>query len=34
LLCRRGEVEVDVIGTKALEGSEPMRRDTLSASPP
>ena len=29
LLCRRGEVEVDVIGTKALEGGEPMRRDTL-----
>jgi CubicO group peptidase (beta-lactamase class C family) len=29
LLCRRGEVHVDVLGTKATGGGEPMRRDTL-----
>lgn len=29
LLCRRGEVHVDVIGNQALGGGEPMRRDTL-----
>ena len=29
LVRRRGEVKVDAIGTKALGGSEPMRRDTI-----
>ena len=29
LLSRRGEVQVDAIGTKAFGGSEPMRRDTI-----
>jgi CubicO group peptidase (beta-lactamase class C family) len=29
LLCRRGEVHVDAIGTKALGGSDPMRHDTI-----
>ncbi len=29
LLARRGEVHVDAIGTKALGGREPMRRDTI-----
>ena len=29
LLSRRGEVHVDVIGSKALDGREPMRRDTI-----
>ncbi|MDF3018557.1 MAG: serine hydrolase, partial [Thermomicrobiales bacterium] len=29
LLSRRGEVQVDAIGTKAFGGSEPMRRDTV-----
>jgi CubicO group peptidase (beta-lactamase class C family) len=29
LLCRRGEVHADVIGTKAVGDSDPMRRDTL-----
>ncbi len=29
LVCRRGEVHVDSIGTLAAGGSEPMRRDTI-----
>jgi CubicO group peptidase (beta-lactamase class C family) len=29
LVSRRGETHVDVIGKKALGGSEPMRRDTI-----
>jgi CubicO group peptidase (beta-lactamase class C family) len=29
LLSRRGEVQVDAIGTKAFGGSDPMRRDTI-----
>jgi CubicO group peptidase (beta-lactamase class C family) len=29
LISRRGEVHVDAIGTKALGGSDPMRRDTI-----
>jgi CubicO group peptidase (beta-lactamase class C family) len=29
LVSRRGEVHVDAIGTKALGGSDPMRRDTI-----
>jgi len=29
LVSRRGEAHVDVIGRKALGGSEPMRRDTI-----
>ncbi|HEY6407178.1 MAG TPA: serine hydrolase domain-containing protein [Ktedonobacteraceae bacterium] len=29
LVSRRGEVHVDVIGTKAIEDSTPMRRDTI-----
>lgn len=29
LLCRRGEVHVDVVGNQALGGGAPMRRDTL-----
>src|ERR687893_170799 len=29
LLSRRGEVQVDAIGTKAFGGSEPMRGDTI-----
>ena len=29
LLSRRGEVHVDVIGTKAYEDSDPIRRDTI-----
>jgi CubicO group peptidase (beta-lactamase class C family) len=29
LLSRRGEVQVDAIGTKAFGDSEPMRRDTI-----
>src|SRR5262245_16003872 len=29
LLSRHGEVHVDVIGTKAVGGTEPMRRDTI-----
>src|SRR5437016_6174203 len=29
LVCRRGEVHVDAIGTKAIDGSEPTRRDTI-----
>src|SRR5437868_12182466 len=29
LVCRRGEVHVDVIGRKAIEDSAPMRRDTI-----
>ena len=29
LLSRRGEVQVDAIGTEAFGGSEPMRRDTI-----
>src|SRR5436309_8666069 len=29
LVSRRGEVHVDVIGTKAYEDSDPMRRDTI-----
>src|SRR5918999_785398 len=29
LVSRRGEAHVDVIGTKAFGGSDPMRRDTI-----
>src|SRR5258707_1398728 len=29
LVSRRGEVHVDAIGTKAVGGSDPMRRDTI-----
>jgi CubicO group peptidase (beta-lactamase class C family) len=29
LVSRRGEVHVDTIGRKALDGSDPMRRDTI-----
>lgn len=29
LICRHGEVHVDVIGTKAVDGQAPMQRDTL-----
>jgi CubicO group peptidase (beta-lactamase class C family) len=29
LLCRRGEVHADTLGTRATGGGEPMRRDTL-----
>jgi CubicO group peptidase (beta-lactamase class C family) len=29
LISRRGEVHVDAIGTKALGGGDPMRRDTI-----
>jgi CubicO group peptidase (beta-lactamase class C family) len=29
LLARRGEVHVDVIGTKAVGDPDPMRRDTI-----
>ncbi len=29
LVSRRGEVQVDAIGTKALGGSDPVRRDTI-----
>ncbi len=29
LLCRRGEVYVDAIGTTAVGGRDPMRRDTI-----
>ena len=29
LVCRRGEVHVAAIGTKAVGGSDPVRRDTL-----
>src|ERR687898_599873 len=29
LVSRRGEVNVDAIGTKAFGGSDPMRRDTI-----
>jgi GH15 family glucan-1,4-alpha-glucosidase len=29
LVSRRGEVQVDAIGTKAFGGSEPMRRETI-----
>jgi CubicO group peptidase (beta-lactamase class C family) len=29
LLSRRGEVQVDAIGTRAFGGSDPMRRDTI-----
>jgi hypothetical protein len=29
LVSRRGEVHVDAIGTLAVGGSEPMRRDTI-----
>ncbi len=29
LVSRRGEVHVDAIGTKALGGNDPMRRDTI-----
>ncbi|HCI78487.1 MAG TPA: serine hydrolase [Ktedonobacter sp.] len=29
LVSRRGEVHVDAIGMKAINGSEPMRRDTI-----
>lgn len=33
LISRRGEVHVDAIGMKAVGGSDPIRRDTISASP-
>ena len=29
LVSRRGEVHVEAIGTQAIGGSEPMRRDTI-----
>ncbi|MCD6030466.1 MAG: putative penicillin binding protein, partial [Thermomicrobiales bacterium] len=29
LVSRRGEAHVDAIGTKAMGGSEPTRRDTI-----
>ena len=29
LVCRRGEVHVDAIGTKAAGGGDPIRRDTI-----
>ncbi len=29
LVSRRGDVHIDVIGMKALDGSDPMRRDTI-----
>jgi CubicO group peptidase (beta-lactamase class C family) len=29
LVSRRGEVRVDAIGTKAVGGRDPMRRDTI-----
>lgn len=29
MVCRRGEMHVDAIGTRALGGSEPVRRDTI-----
>src|SRR5438128_2950511 len=29
LISRRGEVHVDAIGTKAVGGSDPIRRDTI-----
>lgn len=29
LLSRRGEADVDAIGTKAVDGDDPMRRDTI-----
>lgn len=29
VVCRRGETHFDVIGTKALDGRAPMRRDTI-----
>jgi CubicO group peptidase (beta-lactamase class C family) len=29
LICRRGEVHVDAIGTKAVGGGDPIRRDTI-----
>src|SRR5947208_4054563 len=29
LVSRRGEVHVDAIGTKAIGGSDPIRRDTI-----
>jgi CubicO group peptidase (beta-lactamase class C family) len=29
LVSRRGEVHVDAIGMKAVDGSDPMRRDTI-----
>ena len=29
LVSRRGEVHVDAIGTKAVSGSDPIRRDTI-----
>src|SRR5438876_9404043 len=29
LVSRRGEVHVDAIGTKAVGGSDPIRRDTI-----
>src|SRR6476661_10725675 len=29
LVSRRGEVHVDAIGTKAVNGSDPMARDTI-----
>ena len=32
LIERRGDVHVDVIGTLAAGGREPMRRDSISAS--
>ena len=29
LVSRRGEVHVDAIGMRAVDGSDPMRRDTI-----
>lgn len=29
LVCRRGDVHVDAIGTMAVDGGEPMQRDTI-----
>ena len=29
LVSRRGELHVDAIGTKAVSGGDPMRRDTI-----
>ncbi len=29
LVSRRGEVQVEAIGTKAIDGADPMRRDTI-----
>src|SRR5258708_20610116 len=29
LVCRHGEVHVDVVGNQSLDGPDPMRRDTI-----